>query len=500
MARAAERNGAARHRVLIVEDEGAVSQLLSRVLTSEGYVPDIVESGEAALQRLQRELYDVVLLDLHLPKMGGMEVLSAAPALQTDAQFIMMTSFGTVDTAVEAMKRGAFDYLNKPFRTEELLLILQRAIRDKQLRRESAQVTNQPASGVRKLIIGDSPAMARVFELVERVAPMKASVLITGETGTGKELIARAVHDLSERARGPFVAVNCSALPETLLESELFGHTKGSFTGAIADKRGLFEEAHGGTLFLDEIATVSAAIQVKLLRVLQEKQVKRVGGTREVPVDFRLVAATNRELADEVEAGRFRADLNYRLNVFPIRIPALRERTSDIPLLANHFRGRFAKENGIEPPQILPESLERMMAHEWPGNVRELENFVERALIMHAGAPWVPFEAVPGKPLQAATAERVASTDSALLDRADEEAWSLERLEREHILRTLERTGGHRANAAAILGINRRTLFRKLAQYEAEGVLPEHLVAHDAGEPPRLAGPAAPRTAILPDR
>jgi two-component system, NtrC family, response regulator PilR len=474
-----ERTRAAGHRVLIVEDESAVSHLLSRVLASEGFATDTVDTGEAALQRLQRELYDVVLLDLHLPKMGGMEVLSAAPALQTDAQFIMMTSFGTVDTAVEAMKRGAFDYINKPFRTEELLLILQRAIRDKQLRRETAQVSGKAASGIRSRIIGDSPAMARVFELVGRVAPMRASVLITGETGTGKELIARAVHDLSDRARGPFVAVNCSALPETLLESELFGHTKGSFTGAVADKRGLFEEAHGGTLFLDEIATISAAIQVRLLRVLQEKQIKRVGGIREIPVDFRLVAASNVDLDDEVEAGRFRADLHYRLNVFPIRLPSLRERTGDVPLLANHFRARFAKENGIEPPQILPETLERMMAYEWPGNVRELENFVERALIMHAGAPWVPFDAVPGRPLSTAVVERFAGTGSALLERADDEGWSLDRLEREHILRTLERTGGHRANAASILGINRRTLFRKLVQYEDEGVLPEHLRSHE---------------------
>jgi two-component system, NtrC family, response regulator PilR len=479
MARATERSTAVRRRVLIVEDESAVSHLLSRVLASEGFAADVVDTGELALERLQRELYDVVLLDLHLPRMGGMEVLSAAPALQTDAQFIMMTSFGTVDTAVEAMKRGAFDYINKPFRTEELLLILQRAIRDKQLRRESAQVTNKAVSGIRSRIIGDSPAMARVFELVDRVAPMRASVLITGETGTGKELIARVVHELSERARGPFIAVNCSALPETLLESELFGHTKGSFTGAVADKRGLFEEAHGGTLFLDEIATVSPAIQVKLLRVLQEKHVKRVGGTREIAVDFRLVVATNLDLTEEVEAGRFRADLHYRLNVFPIRLPSLRERKSDVPLLANHFRARFAAENGLEPPQILPETLDRLMEHDWPGNVRELENFIERALIMHAGAPWVPFEAAPGKPLQAAAAERFAGTGSALLDRAGEEGWNLERLEREYILRTLERTSGHRANAASILGINRRTLFRKLLQYEEEGVLPEHLRVHE---------------------
>jgi DNA-binding NtrC family response regulator len=476
-----DRNGAAaRPRVLIVEDEAAVSHMLARVLEAEGYEAESVESGEGALERLKRELYDLVLLDLHLPKMGGMEVLSAAPALQTDAQFIMMTSFGTVDTAVEAMKRGAFDYLNKPFRTEELLLILQRATREREMRREVSQVAGRATDPMRGRIVGDSPAMARVFELVERVAPMKASVLLTGETGTGKELVARAVHDLSERARGPFIPVNCSALPETLLESELFGHNKGSFTGAIADKRGLFEEAHGGTLFLDEIATISPAIQVKLLRVLQEKQVKRVGGTRPLPVDFRLVAATNLDLSDEVESGRFRADLHYRLNVFPIRLPPLRERKGDIPLLANHFRERFARENSIDPPLIVAETLGRLADYEWPGNVRELENFVERALIMHAGAPSVPFDMAPGRVSGGTTSAASATGGSALVDRAEDESWSLDRLEREHIVRTLERTGGHRANAAAILGINRRTLFRKLVQYEEEGVLPEHL--RTAGE------------------
>jgi DNA-binding NtrC family response regulator len=478
MARRAEGSGAVRGRVLVVEAPGAAGPPLPRTLAAEGYQIESVGSGEAALARLQRELYDVVLLDLHLPGMGGMEVLSAAPALQTDAQFVILTAHGTVDTAVEAMKRGAFDYLNRPFRTEELLLILQRAIRDKQLRREAAQVGGRALKGIRTQIVGDSPAMARVFELVERVAPMRASVLITGDTGTGKELIARAVHELSERAKGSFVAVNCSALPETLLESELFGHTRGSFTGAVADKRGLFEEAHGGTLFLDEIATISHAIQVKLLRVLQEKQVKRVGGTRELPVDFRLVAATNLDLDEEVESGRFRADLHYRLNVFPIRLPPLRERRGDIPLLANHFRERFARENQLEPPKLMPETLERMTTYEWPGNVRELENFVERALIMHAGASWVPFDAVPGRPLSRG-AIHGESGGSALLDRAETEDWNLERLEREHILRTLERTGGHRAKAAAILGINRRTLFRKLLQYEEEGLLPEHLRGAD---------------------
>src|SRR5262245_12326524 len=284
--------------------------------------------------------------------MYGLNVLSAAPALQTDAQFIVMTAFGSDDTAVEAMKLGAFDYINKPFRTEELLLTRERARRETELRREVASLRRRAGEGIRTRLVGRSPAMERLFDLVERVAPTRATVLIVGETGTGKELVARAVHDLSERARKPFVAVNCSALPETLLESELFGHTKGSFTGAIANKRGLFEEANGGTLFLDEISTISPAIQVKLLRVLQDRKIQRVGGVAPITVDFRLIAATNVDLSEEVRHGHFREDLYYRLNVFPITVPPLRERTGDVPILANYFRMKFAQENGVEPPAI----------------------------------------------------------------------------------------------------------------------------------------------------
>ncbi len=461
-------------RVLLVEDEEVIGTLLQRVLGAQGYEIDAVTTGEEALARLAQELYDLVLLDLNLPGMHGMQVLSAAPALQTDAQFIVMTAFGSVDTAVEAMKLGAFDYINKPFRTEELLLTLERAGREKQLRREMTRLRSRAAGATQTKIIGNSPAMERVFELVERVAPMRATVLLYGETGTGKELIARAIHEISGRAHGPFIPVNCSALPETLLESELFGHVKGSFTGATADKRGLFEEAHGGTLLLDEISTVSPAIQVKLLRVLQERMVKRVGGTREIPVDFRLIAATNLDLEAEVEAGRFRADLHFRLNVFPIRLPPLRERRGDIPQLANHFRQRFCEENGVEPPQIPSETMNRLMAQDWPGNVRELENFIERAMILHAGAAAISFEAPPaGK--SAGPQPDPASDSSPLLERAQDEEWSLERLEREHILRILERVGGHRAQAADILGISRRTLYRKLQQYEGAGLIPAHL-------------------------
>jgi DNA-binding NtrC family response regulator len=451
-------------RVLVVEDEDVVRELLEETLAEEGYRVEAVASGEAALKHLERSLFDVVLLDLNLPGMHGLNVLSAAPATQTDAQFLVMTAFGSVDTAVEAMKLGAFDYINKPFRTEELLLTLRRALEETELRREVAQLRTRVGGSVRERLLGKTPAILRVFDLIERVAPTRANVLIVGETGTGKELVARAVHDVSDRARRPFVPVNCSALPETLLESELFGHTRGAFTGAVQARRGLFEMSQGGTLFLDEISTISQAIQVKLLRVLQERRLTPVGGSESIPVDFRLVAATNQDLESLVEKGTFREDLYYRLNVFPIRVPPLRERVEDIPLLANAFRLRFAEENGLEAPPILPETLSRMMGYHWPGNVRELENAIERGLILHAGARSLPFEAAPAS---------VPKAERTLVEQASQERWSLDRLEREYILEVLEAEGWHQGNASEVLGINRRTLYRKLRRYREEGALPD---------------------------
>jgi DNA-binding NtrC family response regulator len=446
--------GPVRARILIVDDDPTLRELTSELLAGEGYAVQAVGTGEEALRVMNNALHDVVLLDLHLPGMDGLAVLAAAPATRTSAQFIVLTAFASVDTAVEAMRLGAYDYIIKPFRTEDLLLTIERALRESELRREVAQLRSRTRMGARARLIGKAPAMERLFDLIERVAPMRSSVLITGETGTGKELVARALHDLSGRAKRAFVPINCSALPETLLESELFGHVKGSFTGAIATKRGLIEEADGGTLFLDEISTISPTIQVKLLRVLEERRVQRVGATQSTLVDFRLIAATNMNLAAEVSAGRFREDLFYRLDIVPIIVPPLRERASDIPLLAHHFLQRVAEENHLPVPALSAVTLERMMRYEWPGNVRELENYIERAVIMHAGEREIRFEA-PGM-------QETGPRD--LLDRAHGEEWNLERLETEYILSVLERTRGHRGRAARVLGIDRRTLYRKLKQ------------------------------------
>ncbi len=443
-------------RILIVEDDDGLRSLLGELLEGEGYETLSADNGEDGLRILQREPVDIVLLDINLPGMHGINVLTAAPNTQTDAEFIMMTAFAEVETAVEAIKLGAFDYLRKPLEPEELLLVITRALDLRRLRREVASLRRQVPRGPRSKIIGRSKALERMFDLIERVSATRSTVLITGETGTGKELVARAIHDLSPRAGKPFVPVNCSSLPDSLLESELFGHMKGSFTGAIATRRGLFEEAHGGTVFLDEAGTISSHTQVKLLRVLQERQVQRVGGGAWIPVDFRLIAATNVDLTKEVEEGRFRDDLYFRLNVFPIEVPPLRDRLDDIPLLANHFRQRFADENDVDPPAITPETLGRMMEYEWPGNVRELENFIERSMIMYQGSSAIRFDTPGG----------TGSPEASSLGRARDDRWTIDRLEREHIMSVLEETRGNQTKASEILGIDRRTLYRKLRRFE----------------------------------
>ncbi|HSM61467.1 MAG TPA: sigma-54 dependent transcriptional regulator [Longimicrobiales bacterium] len=451
-------------RVLVVDDDETVRHLLGDVLSEAGYEVDAVEDGQAALETLAELPIDVVLLDLHLPRVSGLNVLAALPSLRTDACFVVMTAFGTIDSAVEAMRLGAYDYVRKPFDEDELLILIGRAFRDLRLRREITRLKTAALEPGRTTMVGRSAAMQRVHRLIQRVAPTRANVLITGETGTGKELVARALHELSDRADRAFVPVNCSALPEGLLESELFGHVKGSFTGAIETRRGLIEEASGGTLFLDEISTLTENIQVKLLRVVQDRRVQRIGGRTSMPVDFRLVVATNVDLEAAVRRGDFREDLYFRLNVFPIDVPPLRERRDDIPLLANHFRIRFAEELGLEPPGLGPETLSRLMAHEWPGNVRELENFIERSVIMYPGERTIPVDLL--RP-------RGTGAGDDLLRTASNEGWTLDQLEREYILAVLDHTRWQQAVAAQILGVNRRTIYRKLKRYREDGLLPD---------------------------
>jgi DNA-binding NtrC family response regulator len=439
--------------ILVVEDDPLIQSLLVQVMERLGWRAEVVGSGESALPLLERDLFDLVLLDVRLPGMSGLDVLAAATGLQTDAQFVMMSGDGMITDAVEAMRLGAFDYVPKPLHLEELTLTLNRALEERDRRRELARLRRTVAAG-EKLLVGDSSPMQRLQDMIERVAPTRTTVLITGETGTGKELVAREVHRLSERAGRAFVPVHCAALPESLMESELFGHIRGSFTGATASRRGLLEEAGEGSLFLDEASSLSAAVQAKLLRVLQDHRIQRVGANALVPVDFRLIAATNIDLEQEVAAGRFRNDLYYRLNVFPIAVPPLRERREDIPKLAVHFLNLMAREHNLDVPDLSSEALRKLESYSWPGNVRELASVIERSMILHNGSRTMSVE-LPHK---------AQSPIGDLLESGVLDAWPLERIEREYILRTLDAVRGNQSQAARVLGIDRRTLTRRLQE------------------------------------
>jgi two-component system response regulator HydG len=456
--------------VLVVEDDEEPRRLLTRLLQEHDFSATGVADGASAERALEERTFDLVLLDLELPDIHGLELLDRGAARHPATQFVIVTGHAAVDSAVTAMRRGAFDYVTKPVQTEELLLTIRRALDDVALREEVARLRSRAADGAFGDIVGRSAPMKRMLQRIERVAPTRASVMISGETGTGKELVARALHELSPRAGKKFVPVVCSALSKSLLESELFGHREGSFTGASQDRTGMIETAAGGTLFLDEVATIPMSTQVTLLRVLEERAVTPVGASEEIPVDFRLVAATNREPEGLVESGEFREDLYYRLNVFPIRVPPLRERPDDIPRLVRSFRLDFARRNEMDPPAFSDEALDQMVAYDWPGNVRQLENYVTRALIEHSDRDEVPFEEPESLDTRGPSApERI------LLRRARDLDWGLERLEREFIFLVLEDTGGHKSDTAERLGIDRRTLYRKLSRYREQGVVPGHL-------------------------
>ncbi|TAJ10334.1 MAG: sigma-54-dependent Fis family transcriptional regulator [Nitrospirae bacterium] len=450
-------------KILVAEDDAAARELLVEALKKEGYEVEAVAGGREAIERGRQAQFDLVLTDIRMGDVSGFEVLQAYKASNPDTPIVLLTAFGSMEGAIEAMKQGAYDYLAKPFRREEVKLVVRRSLDHRRLIRENAKFREELRDrDSRSPLVGSSPPMLEVYKLVAKVAAGRSTVLLEGESGTGKELVARAIHSNSARRDGPFVPLNCAALPETLLESELFGHERGAFTGAVGAKPGLFETANGGTLFLDEIGDISPALQVKLLRVLQEQEVRRVGGTAVVRLDCRLIAATNRDLAALVKEGRFREDLFYRLNVVRITLPPLRERREDIPMLAHHFLQQAADGPAHPIRGFLPETMACLQQYAWPGNVRELENVIERVVSLSRGPLVLPSDlpeavrqasgdAVPG------LAGRATGGSGALL--------TLEAMEKRYLQQVLQETGGNKVQAAKILGIDRRTLYRMAERF-----------------------------------
>ena len=435
-------------RILIVDDELVVRDSLSKWFTSEGYTAQPVPSAREALETVQQKEFDVALIDIKMPGMDGMELQARLKEADPELTVVMMTGYASVETAVQALKRGAYDYITKPVDPDELSHLVSNALEHKRARSEVARLRESlqevlPGTG----LIGSSPRMKKVVELIEMVAPTDATVLLTGESGTGKEVVARAIHAAGARRLMPMVTIHCGALTETLLESELFGHEKGAFTGAQFRKKGKFEVADGGTVFLDEISDISLKTQTDLLRVLQEHEIVRVGGNQPIRVDFRCIAATNKDLEGLVKAGTFRPDLYYRLHVFCIDLPPLRERREDIPLLAHHFLQKFCMATSRPVPQVSAEALDALMKHDWPGNVRELENAVERALVVGRG-PAIQ-----------------ASDFSFQFQEAPAAGKTLDDIERAHIERILRETQHNLSRAARILDIDRTTLYNKLRRY-----------------------------------
>jgi DNA-binding NtrC family response regulator len=440
-------------RILVVEDDAVARDLLREILNAEGFEVDAVDDGAPAVERAASGRYDLVVSDIRMERVGGMDVLRAFSEKAPATPVILITAFGDVTGAMEAIGHGAYDYVSKPFNVEELRQTVARAL---ERRRLSAEAGAAPRMGGERAqvaeIEGKSPRMLDVYKLVARVAPTTATVLVVGESGTGKELVARAIHSRSPRASKAFVPVNCTALSESLLESELFGHARGAFTGAVAAKRGLFEMANDGTLFLDEIGDMGPKMQAQLLRVLQDGEVRPVGGTESIRVDVRLVCATNRDLEADVKTGRFREDLYFRINVVTVRMPPLRERAGDIPILVRHFLAKIARREGRSEASVSPEALDVLYRHSWPGNVRELENAVERAVAVAKGNVVLPSD-LPAEVYGGSPAEPSGIFD----DRP-----TLSEVEKRYIALILAECGGNKKRAAERLGIDRRTLYRAL--------------------------------------
>jgi len=448
-------------KVLIVDDETSIVDTLRILLKREGFAVETAVGGQQGIDRMHEVRPDVVLTDVRMPGVGGLEVLLAARELDASLPVILMTAQASLQTAIRAVNEGAYYYIQKPFANDEMLAIVRRAAESRQLKRENQQLRTEirrreRGDAVRP--IGRSKSFVEALKLAETVGPTDSTVLISGESGTGKEVLARYLHELSARADGPFVSINCGALPENLLESELFGHVRGSFTGAVRDKQGLFVAAKGGTFFLDEVGEMSPATQVKLLRVLQEREVIPVGATEAIPVDVRIVAATNRDLDEEIRRGGFRSDLFYRLNVITLHLPPLRERPDDVPLLAEYFLQRFNESRGRGVHLSAP-ALEVMQGYDWPGNVRELENALERAAVMTQGD-----EIVPGA-LPPRITERAPQP---LVQASLPPNPTLEIIERAYIHWVLQAEAGNKTRAAEVLGIDPSTLYRKLLRYGME--------------------------------
>ena len=454
--------------ILVIDDEQGILETLRILLKNEGFDVTTAQGGKAGLEQLKGSAPDIVLTDLKMPGVTGIEILSAVRGQDPETPVILMTAQASLQTAIQAVNEGAFYYIQKPFSNDDMVAICRRAAEHRRLRAENKQLKQEirRRESVKVKPLGKSRVFSDVLRLAEQVAPTESTVLIQGESGTGKEVIARYLHELSARAEGPFLSLNCGALPESLLESELFGHVKGSFTGAVRDKQGLFAAARGGTFFLDEIGEMSPATQVKLLRVLQEREAIPVGGTEAIPVDVRVVAATNRDLEDDIKRGRFRTDLYYRLNVINIFLPPLRDRRDDIPIFVKEFLSHIAGERGEAPKSLAAEAEEVIMAYDWPGNVRELENALERAVTLTKGDS-IPRSAIPDK-----ISERKA--EPLVAERLHKNP-PLEIIEQAYITWVLQSEGGNKTRAAEVLGIDPSTLYRKLSRYEGPG---------PGGEPP----------------
>ena len=471
--------------LLIVEDEAPLREAIAEQLSDRGYRVEQAESGEVAIAKLADFAFDIIITDLRLPGVDGSAVVEAAVERYPHIIAIVVTGYGTVKDAVEAIKRGASDFVNKPFQIDELLHVLDSALEQRRLKSENAYLRAQLEERYRfEGIVGKSRPMKLLFQLLETVAPTNSTILITGETGTGKEVVAKAIHHNSPRRLHRFITLNCSAIPETLLEAELFGHVRGAFTGAVGNRQGRLEQAHRGTLFLDEVGTMSAALQMKLLRVLQEREFERVGDSHTIKVDVRVIAATNSDLGRLVAEGQFREDLFYRLNVIPVQLPPLRERKEDVPLLVQHFLGKFLQERNAPgdgdapgdrarpsadrstaaPQTVSQEGMRRLMAYHWPGNVRQLENAIERAVAFTTGRSQIE---VGDLPTEIQQAQEPALTSSVTLpeDGVDLDAF-MANIERELIQRSLERTGGNKGQAARLLSLKRTTLVEKLKRLE----------------------------------